>query len=34
MHYPAKDDDDQLLWWWRRERPRLWDMEGEKRELW
>jgi len=29
-----RDDDDRLLWWRRREKPRVWDIEGEKRELW
>jgi len=27
------NDDDQCLRWWRRERPMVWDVEGEEREL-
>jgi len=30
MHYPAKR---WWLWWWRRERARMWGVEGEKENL-
>jgi hypothetical protein len=34
MHYPAKRWQRSMLCWLRRERLRVWDMGGEKRELW
>jgi len=33
-HYRTKGWCDRWRWWRRRERPRVWDMEGEERELW